>query len=136
MSFGYRQKFLHVFTKKQVDVLSYVATIDISLKRKKAMTQSNHHFVSDRSRRLKVSRHAAKRAQQRGINQAALGLLLAYGCREFDGQGGIRYLMTDSAMKSVYRLFGHTKQLEALAGVYAVISAEDETVITTGHRYN
>ncbi|MDF3887906.1 hypothetical protein [Cupriavidus basilensis] len=31
---------------------------------------------------------------------------------------------------------GRTKQVEALAGVYVVVSAEDQTVITMGHRHN
>lgn len=47
-------------------------------------------------------------------------------------QGRVRYLMTATSLNVV----GRTKQVEALAGVYVVVSAEDQTVITMGHRHN
>lgn len=100
------------------------------------MGQSNHHFESTRGRRAVLSRHAGKRARQRGVDLGAVPLLLAYGRKEHDGLGGIRYLMTDDAMASLRRAVGHTKQVEALAGVYVVVSATDDTVITIGHRHN
>lgn len=95
---------------------------------------TNHYFEAARYRRATMSRHADKRAQQRAIDKVALPLLLAYGEREFDGKGGIRYLMTATALATLRRAVGHTKQVEALAGVYAVVSAENQTVITMGHR--
>jgi hypothetical protein len=67
---------------------------------------------------------------------AILPLLLAYGQREFDGKGCIRYLMTSDALDTLCRAVGRTKQVQALAGVYAVVSVEDRTVLTIGHRYN
>ena len=98
--------------------------------------QSNNSYENSRCRRASTSRHAYKRAQQRGIDKLALPLLLAYGEREFDGKGGIRYLMTARSLASLRRAVGHTKQVEALAGVYAVVSAENQIVITVGHRDN
>lgn len=100
------------------------------------MGYSNQEFESTRCRHASMSRHAGKRAQQRCIDKAALPLLLAYGQREYDGKGGIRYLMTASSLDSLSRAVGRTKQVEAPAGVYAVVSAEDQTVITIGHRHN
>ncbi|WP_145956426.1 DUF4258 domain-containing protein [Burkholderia pseudomallei] len=100
------------------------------------MSYDNRGFQSTRERRASMSNHADKRAQQRGIDKTALPLLLAYGQREFDGRGGIRYLMTSDALAALSRAVGRTKQVEALAGVYAIVSAEDQTVITMGHRYN
>lgn len=100
------------------------------------MSDTDFEFQSARSRRRPMSRHANKRAQQRGIDKAALPLLLAYGRREFDGKGGIRYLMTSDSLETLSRAVGRTKQVEALAGLYAVVSATDQTVITMGHRYN
>ncbi|WP_321813794.1 MULTISPECIES: hypothetical protein [unclassified Paraburkholderia] len=79
---------------------------------------------------------SAKRAQQRGIDKAVLPLLLAYGQREFDGKGCIRYTMTSDALDTLCRAVGRTKQVQALAGVYALVSVEDPTVVTMGHRYN
>jgi hypothetical protein len=98
--------------------------------------QTNNNFESSRCRRASMSRHADKRTQQRGIDKIALPLLLAYGKREFDGKGGIRYFMTATSLATLRRAVGHTKQVEALAGVYAVVSAENQTVITMGHRDN
>ncbi len=100
------------------------------------MSDNNLGFESSRDRRAAMSRHADKRAQQRGIDKVALPLLLAYGQGEFDGHGGIRYLMTADALDSLRRAVGRTKQVEALAGIYVVVSADDKTVITMGHRHN
>lgn len=100
------------------------------------MTYSNFNYEPSRRRRATLSRHADKRAQQRGIAHASVPLVLAYGKREFDGRGGVRYLMTEDSVASLRRAVGTTQQVEALAGVYAVVSAVDETVITIGHRHN
>lgn len=100
------------------------------------MTYGNHHYEAKRRPRPALSRHAGKRAQQRGIDQSAAALVVAYGKREFDGRGGVRYLMTRESIESLRRVVGTTQQVEALAGVYAVVSAEDDTVITLGHRYD
>lgn len=122
---------------KKVLPIKFVACYDsMHGKDEVVMSDNNLGFESARDRRAAMSRHADKRAQQRGIDKAALPLLLAYGQREFDGRGGIRYLMTADALDSLRRAVGRTKQVEALAGVYVVVSADDQTVITMGHRHN
>ena len=96
---------------------------------------SNAHYDSISRRKIEVSRHAHKRAQQRAIPQDCVPLILAYGERSHDGQGGIRYLLTDRVMAILSRAIGHSQRLETLTGCYAVVAAEDEqTVITLGHR--
>jgi hypothetical protein len=60
---------------------------------------------------------------------------LEYGQREHDNQGGVRYLMTAASLATLRRAVGHTKQVEALAGVYAVVSADGATLVTAGHRH-
>lgn len=99
------------------------------------MGYGNEGYQATSRRVSRVSRHAEKRAQQRCIDKASLPLVLAYGQREFDGQGGIRYLMTANSIESLRRAVGHTQRVDALAGVYAVVSAEDSTLITVGHRF-
>lgn len=99
------------------------------------MSYSNQNFQSSNRRISQLSRHAEKRAQQRCIDKASLPLVLAYGQREFDGQGGIRYLMTADSIAYLRRAVGHTQRVDALAGVYAIVSAEDSTLITVGHRF-
>ncbi len=98
---------------------------------------SNANFDSIARRKIEVSRHAAKRGQQRAIAQDCIPLILAYGERTHDGIGGIRFLLTERALASVRRAVGNSQRLESLAGSYAVVSANDErTVITVGHRYS
>ncbi len=100
------------------------------------MTNINIAFLSNSLNKRTMSKHAHKRGCQRGISELSLPLVLAFGEREFDGQGGIRYLMTANSVNSLRRVVGTTQQVEALAGVYAVLSTEDQTVITVGHRYS
>jgi len=103
---------------------------------KRVMTYGNGDYEPASRKRALLSKHANKRAQQRGIDHASLPLVLAFGRREFDGRGGVRYLMTADSIASLRRAVGNTRQVDALAGVYAVVSAEDETVITVGHRHS
>jgi hypothetical protein len=70
---------------------------------------------------------------QRAIPMHFIPLLVAYGVPEHDGRGGIRYLMTDYAIDSIERVVGHTAKLERLRGMYVVLSAHDNAVITVGH---
>jgi hypothetical protein len=99
------------------------------------MSNGNLGFESISHRKHVLSKHASKRASQRGISPMGVRLVKAFGEKEFDGRGGIRYLMTSSAISDLRRVVGSTQQVDALAGVYAVVSATDETVITVGHRY-
>lgn len=98
------------------------------------MGYSNEDYQANSRRLARLPRRADKRAQQRCIVKASLPLVLAYGQREFDGKGGIRYLMASDSVASLQRAVGRTQQVEAPAGVYAVVSTEDNTVITVGHR--
>ena len=102
------------------------------------MYQTNCYFEPARQQRIlrgKASAHASKRLQQRGIPNGCVPLILNYGMSEHDGKGGIRYLMTADVIERLYTILGKTKQISDLAGVYAVVSAEDGTVLTVGHRH-
>ncbi|MBL0419735.1 hypothetical protein JI739_05165 [Ramlibacter sp. AW1] len=97
---------------------------------------SNAQYDPLARRKIELSRHASKRASQRAITQDCVPLILAYGERSHDGRGGVRYLLTQRSMASLGRAIGHSQRLEALAGCYAVVDAANEqTVITLGHRY-
>lgn len=100
------------------------------------MNLGNANFESIARAKREFSKHALKRGCQRGISPMSVRLVKAFGEREFDGQGGVRYLMTSSAVANLRRVVGSTQQVDALTGVYAVVSATDETVITVGHRYD
>ena len=100
------------------------------------MTQSNLAFEPTSLAKKTLSKHAQKRSAQRGISTQCLPLLLGFGEREYDGRGGIRYLMTADSINRLRGAVGTTQKVENLAGVYAVLSVEDQTVITLGHRYS
>lgn len=101
------------------------------------MQQSNSHYESSRRMKAEMSRHARLRSQQRGIPVDAVPLYQAYGERSHDGKGGIRYLMTERAMANLIRAAGRSQRIDALAGTYIVVSADDErTVITMSHLYS
>lgn len=97
---------------------------------------SNLYYEPNTRRKIELSRHAAKRARQRAIGHDCLPLILAYGERSHDGRGGVRYVLTERSMATLGRALGHSQRLDALAGCYAIVDAENEqTVITLGHRY-
>lgn len=99
--------------------------------------QASSTFVCNRHHRIQMTRHAEKRAQQRGFRCDAVQLIRAFGDRAHDGHGAVRYSMTDRAMKRVVRSIGQTQQIDALAGAYGVVAAEDEsTAITVSHRWS
>ena len=98
---------------------------------------TNANYDSTTRRKIELSRHADKRAQQRAISKESVPLIIAYGERTHDNHGGIRYLMTQRSISNLRGVIGYSKQIERLEGCYAVLSAEDEkTVITIGHRVN
>ena len=90
-----------------------------------------------RRQKTELSLHAVKRSQQGAIPSEAVPLLLAYDERSRDGRGGVRYMMTHTSLAAVARAVGHSQRLDALAGAYAVVSADKErAVITVGHRFS
>lgn len=100
------------------------------------MSQHNLSFEPNSLVKKTFSKHAQKRSCQRGISNLCIPLVLTFGEREFDGRGGIRYLMTTNSINRLRCVVGTTQQVENLAGVYAVLSTEDQTIITVGHRYS
>jgi len=97
------------------------------------MYQGNIHYEPRSRRRHTLSRHARKRAQQRGISEACLPIITGFGEREYDGRGGIRYMMTKRAVEKLKRVIGSAQAIDALQGVYAVVNA-DGKAITLAHR--
>jgi hypothetical protein len=98
--------------------------------------QTNAHQVRSSIARRELSRHAARRVRQRGFTDASVNLILAFGEKEYDGHGALRYLMTTRAMAALASAVGRTAQVDALQGAYAVLSIDGSTVITVGHRYS
>ncbi|MDO9099351.1 MAG: hypothetical protein Q7V53_01205 [Caldisericota bacterium] len=67
-----------------------------------------------------------------GLGQDVVPVITMFGDASHDGRGGIRYLMTDKAMTSLVRALGRNQRIDALAGAYVVVGADDGNVITIG----
>jgi len=99
------------------------------------MAIGNAHIEPKSRMKREMSLHAQKRGCQRGIPPGSVNLVVAFGEPEHDNRGGIRYLMTDKALDNLRRVVGTSQKVDALAGIYAVVSATDSTIITVAHRH-
>ena len=80
-----------------------------------------------------ITRHAQVRMQQRAIRTDALERLLEFGREAFDHYGGVVLYFDKAARRRLIRATPGAKDLERLAGCYAVLSPGG-AVITVGHR--
>jgi hypothetical protein len=87
---------------------------------------------------VKYSKHAKRRAQQRGIPDQIVELMLAYGDREPAGNGSslccIRSRLTRNELMREAALSGFAA-VERHLSTYLVV-AQDNTIVTVGHRFN
>jgi hypothetical protein len=97
---------------------------------------TNTHSTSNRDQRILKSKHAKRRCQQRGIKDSWIPLVKAFGQRDFDGHGALRYSMTADAMDRMFLSCGQSTKLQALQGVYIVVAVLDQTVITVAHLHH
>jgi hypothetical protein len=135
-----RRHFAHQATEKirhhlSLDVVILYELIFVHLLLENDLHQSNSSFQPAAHRKAELTRHAQKRSQQRGLGEDQIPVIKAFGEAEHDGRGGIRYLMTGKAMTRLIRALGRNQCIDGLAGAYAVISIDDDKVITVGHRY-
>lgn len=100
------------------------------------MHHTNFNYQSSARRKSEMSRHAQKRAQQRGLRVEQIPIIKTFGESEHDGKGAVRYVMTDKAMNRLVRALGRNQCIDGLAGAYIVVSADDGAVITVSHRYS
>ena len=99
------------------------------------MAIGNAHYLPISRTKREMSLHAHKRGCQRGISPGSAALVVAFGEKEHDNRGGVRYLMTAKALENLRRVVGNSQKVDALAGVYAVVSANDPTIISVAHRH-
>lgn len=100
------------------------------------MSVGNAQYLPTARMKREMSLHAQKRGCQRGISPGSAALVVAFGEKEHDNRGGFRFLMTAKAMEALRRVVGNSQKVDALAGVYAVVSATDPTIITVAHRHS
>ena len=84
---------------------------------------------------LDLTKHAAKRCQQRAIPPFVVDLVMRFGRWEKAGGGVERVFIDKGARKEIERYVGprFIKTLERHLDVYLVVGA-GETVITAAHR--
>lgn len=83
-----------------------------------------------------TSRHAAIRAQQRGIPPFIDQLLDLYGKEQFDGHGGVVSYFDKGSIRRMERDMGRepVRRLSTWRNAYKVKSSHDGNTITTGFR--
>lgn len=83
------------------------------------------------------TRHAERRAQQRGIPPLVTNWLLDYGDETFDGHGGVvRYFSPQSIRRMACEL-GQTplRRMAEFLRCYLVQGSSDGSIITVGKRH-
>ena len=100
------------------------------------MASSNANYLPTSQTKREMSLHARKRGCQRGISPEVAELVAVFGEKKHDGHGGIRYLMTEKSLGKLRRAVGSSQKVDALAGVYVVVSATDPIIITVAHCHN
>tara|TARA_Y100001935_G_C17238502_1_gene474347 strand:+ start:839 stop:1120 length:282 start_codon:yes stop_codon:yes gene_type:complete len=85
---------------------------------------------------VNYTEHSLKRMQQRGIDKRIVQHLLNQGEVQYDGHGCKIFFLNKKNRKFVPKYFSlkDYKKLEKKLASYVVISADDNTVITVGHR--
>jgi len=78
------------------------------------------------------TKHAKLRQQQRGIKDEVVDLLFQYGKMKFQNDG-TRVLFFPRKAKSAME--GDHLKIKNLKNTFAILCAEENRVITIGHRY-
>ena len=85
---------------------------------------------------MEYTDHAQRRLEQRCIRPDVVSLLQTHGTRSYDGRGGVRCYFDRSTRRRLSRVLGKDgfKRISHKLDTYAVLSADESTVITVGWR--
>lgn len=92
------------------------------------MTPGRHEMTDST---LAITKHAAARMQQRGIDKLTVFLLMEFGRKEYSGTATVRYLDKKRAQRLACRLKSMAQDIERLSQLYLV--EEEETLVTVAH---
>lgn len=83
-----------------------------------------------------ISKHAAIRAQQRGITSMVQEYLLEYGTEIYDGHGGIKRCFDKRSIRRIERCLGReqVRRITDFQDAFLIESSQDGSIITVGHR--
>ena len=86
---------------------------------------------------VRMTRHADRRAQQRGVPPVVIDWLIAYGEAAFDGRGGVVRYFDRQAIRRLERDVGRAllRRMSEFLRCYVVETSSDGTVITVGKRH-
>jgi hypothetical protein len=86
--------------------------------------------------RVNWSEHAAKQAQRRGIPPLIDEWLDSYGEEVYDGHGATVRYFSKRSIREMEKAYGSlpVRKLSEWHDAYKVVSIDDGTVITIGHR--
>lgn len=84
---------------------------------------------------LRLTRHASKRLQQRGIPAWFIDLLVEHGASEHDGHGAVILSVTKTTRQRLAKVLNQKEyaHAERWFDVYAVVSGDNE-LVTAAHR--
>lgn len=87
-------------------------------------------------RPLSLTRHAAKRTQQRGIPGWFLALLVEHGRSRHDGHGAVIKTIDHATRRRLKATLSRPQYVaaESYFDVYAVVATEDCAIVTAAHR--
>lgn len=85
---------------------------------------------------MQLTEHASVRMQQRNVPPLILQWLADHGARSYDGHGAQICHFDKRAVRRLERAYGRevVRKLQCFLDCYCVL-AEDEVVVTAGHRY-
>jgi hypothetical protein len=86
---------------------------------------------------VRMTRHAGRRAKQRGVPPVVIDWLIGYGVTVFDGRGGVVRYFDRRAVRRLQRDYGRflLRRMSEYLRCYMVESSADGIVITVGKRH-
>ncbi len=86
---------------------------------------------------MKLTRHSARRMQQRGIPPLMIEMLQRFGKHAYDHRGGVIRFLDHSARRLIERHLGSQvyRRLHEYQDAYLVEAMDTGAIITCGHRF-
>ncbi|KMK66006.1 DUF4258 domain-containing protein [Puniceibacterium sp. IMCC21224] len=82
---------------------------------------------------FRLTRHAERRANQRGINRETIETLLAFGAAQ-QAHGAEKVFMNRAARTKAKKELGRAKYAQIERDLDAYLVVDGETIVTVGHR--
>ena len=85
--------------------------------------------------RIRFTKHALARAQQRGINDVQCALILTFGTFSQAGKGARSYYFDRSSRKRLHQVLGpQHAQFAEKSNIFLIVSQDHTQIVTCSHR--